>query len=117
MRDRLFLTKYENTLAKTKCGTLEGDNEQLRKNNAHMESEMIKLRAELKRTKTELKTEIDEKERRRQQMLEIVSYVDEKCEIDNTQLYEEVVEPRGEQSFTEQNFLNLQDALLRFLLK
>ena len=82
-----------------------------------MESEINKLRAELKRTKGELKNEIIEKERRREQMLEIVSYIDEKCEADNTQLYEEVVEPRGEQSFTEQNFLNLQDALLRFLLE
>ena len=50
-------------------------------------------------------------------MLQITEYIDQRCEMDNTQFYEEIVEPRGEQSFTENNFLDLQDAFVRFYLK
>ena len=50
-------------------------------------------------------------------MLEIVDYVDEKCETGNNEIYEKIVEPRSGLPFTENNFLELQEALVRFLLK
>ena len=54
---------------------------------------------------------------REQKMLEIVDYVNEKCETGNNHIYEEIVEPRAGLPFTEINFLELQEALVRFLIK
>ena len=64
MRDRLYLTKYENTLAKTKCGTLEEENESLKKQNDELQAELAKLRGELKKTRTQLKSEQSERLKR-----------------------------------------------------
>ena len=54
---------------------------------------------------------------RQQKMLEIADYVNEKCETGNNDIYQKIVEPRSGLPFTEINFLEVQEALVRFLIK